>query len=247
MDSGWPSLHDSPGEAPAAREEKSASSSLLGTATSWSGRRTIYFRATRTSGPTDFYLVAGDLSQPAGCDRLIAEAIARFGRIDVLVNNAGIIQVGPIERADYRETSNGPCACNFFAALYTTLAALPRLRRQHALPGWNRRAAIVNIASIGGKFAMPHMLPYSAAKFALVGFSEGLHAELRHQGIRVTTVCPGLMRTDGERHAHFVGDAVAEQTMVQLCGKNSSSSRLPSTTPQVASTVQSQPAAPRSR
>ncbi len=168
--------------------------------------------------PEDFYLVAGDLSQPAGCDRLIAEAFARFGRIDVLVNNAGIIQVGPIEA---QTTANFERAMriNFFAALYTTLAALPRLRRQHALPGWNRRAAIVNIASIGGKFAMPHMLPYSAAKFALVGFSEGLHAELRHQGIRVTTVCPGLMRTDGERHAHFVGDAVAEQKWFNFAAK----------------------------
>jgi short-subunit dehydrogenase len=55
------------------------------------------------------------------------------------------------------------------------------------------------------------MLPYSAAKFALVGFSEGLHAELRHKGIRVTTVCPGLMRTGGEDHAQFVGDVEYER------------------------------------
>jgi short-subunit dehydrogenase len=74
-----------------------------------------------------------------------------------------------------------------------------------------RRAAIVNIASIGGKLAVPHMLPYSAAKFALVGFSEGLHAELRFKGIRVTTVCPGLMRTGGEAHAQFVGDVEFER------------------------------------
>jgi short-subunit dehydrogenase len=69
----------------------------------------------------------------------------------------------------------------------------------------------VNIASIGGKFAMPHMLPYVASKFALVGFSEGLHAELRQKGIRVTTVCPGLMRTGGEAHAHFTGQVSKEQ------------------------------------
>jgi short-subunit dehydrogenase len=55
------------------------------------------------------------------------------------------------------------------------------------------------------------MLPYSAAKFALVGFSEGLHAELRHKGIRVTTVCPGLMRTGGEDHANFTGDVEFER------------------------------------
>ncbi len=98
---------------------------------------------------------------------------------------------------------------NFFAALHTTWAALPHLRTQPPLQG-TRRAAIVNIASLGGKLAVPHMLPYSASKFALVGFSEGLHAELRSKNIRVTTVCPGLMRTGGEAHAQFVGDPTAE-------------------------------------
>ncbi|MEO6803649.1 MAG: SDR family NAD(P)-dependent oxidoreductase, partial [Granulicella sp.] len=79
--------------------------------------------------------------------------------------------------------------------------------------------AIVNIASIGGKFAMPHMLPYVASKFALVGFSEGLHAELRHKGIRVTTVCPGLMRTGGEDHAHFVGNVDQEKEWFNFAAK----------------------------
>ena len=155
--------------------------------------------------PEDFYLVAADLSQPNECRRLIDEAITHFGRIDVLVNNAGIIGVGPIE-AQTLETFEQTMAVNFFAALYTTWAALPHLRDQQPLPGWPRRAAIVNVASVGGKVAVPHMLPYSAAKFALVGFSQGLHAELRGKGIRVTTVCPGLMRTGGEDHARFYGD-----------------------------------------
>jgi short-subunit dehydrogenase len=84
------------------------------------------------------------------------------------------------------------------------------MRKQQPLSG-SRRASIVNIASIGGKIAVPHLLPYSAAKFALVGFSEGLHAELRHKGIRVTTVCPGLMRTGGEDHANIVGDIEFER------------------------------------
>ncbi len=108
---------------------------------------------------------------------------------------------------------------NFFAALYTTWAALPHLREQAPLADWNRRAAIVNIASIGGKIAVPHMLPYSAAKFAMVGFSEGLHAELRHKGIRVTTVCPGLMRTGGENHAQFVGNVDAERKWFNLAAQ----------------------------
>jgi NAD(P)-dependent dehydrogenase (short-subunit alcohol dehydrogenase family) len=168
--------------------------------------------------PENFYLVAADLSTPAECHRLVDETIARFGRIDVLVNNAGIIEVGPIE-AQSTEAFERAMRINFFAALYTTWAALPHLREQTPLAGWTRRAAIVNIASIGGKFAVPHMLPYSASKFALVGFSEGLHAELRHKGIRVTTVCPGLMRTGGEDHAQFVGDVEAEKKWFNLAAK----------------------------
>jgi short-subunit dehydrogenase len=159
--------------------------------------------------PEDFHLVAADLAKPEECQRLVSEAIERYGRIDVLVNNAAIIDVGPVE-SQTLEIFEQTMQINFFAALYTTWAALPHMRKQTPLAG-TRRASIVNIASIGGKIAVPHMLPYSAAKFALVGFSEGLHAELRHKGIRVTTVCPGLMRTGGEDHAKIVGDVEFER------------------------------------
>ena len=167
--------------------------------------------------PEDFYLVAADLANPAECRRLIAETIARYGRIDVLINNAGIIEVGPVE-AQPVEAFERAMQVNFMAAMYVTWAALPYLRVQVPLTG-KRRAAIVNIASIGGKIAVPHMLPYSTAKFALVGFSEGLHAELRSKGIRVTTVCPGLMRTGGEDHAQFVGDVEAEKQWFMFAAK----------------------------
>jgi NAD(P)-dependent dehydrogenase (short-subunit alcohol dehydrogenase family) len=160
--------------------------------------------------PEDFYLVDADLSNPAECRRLVTEVLTHFGRIDVLVNNAGIIEVGSHEvqplDAFYRAMH-----VHFYGPLHILWAALPRLRQQEPMPGWSRRAAIVNIASIGGKVAVPHMLPYTASKFALVGFSEGLHAELRRHNVRVTTVCPGLMRTGGEHHAHFLGDVDAER------------------------------------
>jgi len=160
--------------------------------------------------PSDFYLVDADLANPAECQRLVSEAFSHFGRIDVLVNNAGIIEVGPAEvqplDAFYRAMH-----VHFYGPLHILWAALPRLREQYPAPGWSRRAAIVNIASIGGKVAVPHMLPYTASKFALVGFSEGLHAELRRHNIHVTTVCPGLMRTGGEHHAYFLGDVDAER------------------------------------
>jgi short-subunit dehydrogenase len=74
----------------------------------------------------------------------------------------------------------------------------------------------VNIASIGGKVAVPHMLPYTASKFATVGFSEGLHAELRAKGVHVLTVCPGLMRTGSHLSAQFSGDAAREYRWFSL-------------------------------
>ncbi len=168
--------------------------------------------------PDDFYLVTADLTKREDCERLIDEAFARFGRIDVLVNNAGIIGVGPAETQtvdDFREMMD----THFYATLHTTWHALPRLRRQEPLTGWNRRAAIVNIASIGGKIPVPHLLPYTASKFAVVGFSEALHAELRKANILVSTICPGLMRTGGENHAQFHGKVDAERRWFFLGAK----------------------------
>src|SRR5262249_19588566 len=125
-----------------------------------------------------------------------------LGAIDVLVNNAGVIQVGPVATMTVDDFESA-MASNFWGAVYTTLAALPAMRAI-------RRGRIVNIASIGGKVSVPHLLPYSASKFALVGFSEGLRAELAPTGVLVTTVCPGLMRTGSPRNALFKGRHRAE-------------------------------------
>ncbi|HZQ42886.1 MAG TPA: SDR family oxidoreductase [Acidobacteriaceae bacterium] len=168
--------------------------------------------------PEDFYLFDGDLCHPAECQRLVEEVFAHFGRIDVLVNDAGIIEVGPAE-AQSLDSFYRAMHIHFYAPLHILWAALPRLRQQYPMPGWNRRCAIVNIASIGGKVTVPHLLPYAASKFALVGFSEGLHAELRKDNILVTTVCPGLMRTGGENHAHFTGDVEAEKRWFMFSAK----------------------------
>jgi len=185
-------------------------------------QRLIARRAVRHED--DILLVSADLTDPDQASGLIENALRTFGRIDILINNAGIIEVGPIEDqpldAFYRAMDT-----NFFAALHTTHAALPYFlsrksgqtngRKTAKLPD----ASIVNITSIGGKFAMPHMLPYVASKFALTGFSEGLHAELRHKGVRVTTVCPGLMRTGGEAHAQFVGQIDKEKFWFNIAAK----------------------------
>jgi short-subunit dehydrogenase len=159
----------------------------------------------------DVLLFACDLRNPAEASRLIKATLHRFGRLDVLINNAGIIVVGPAVNQPleaYRDAMD----VDFFAALQCIYAALPEFLQQQS-------GAIVNIASIGGKFAVPHLLPYVAAKFALTGFSEGLHAELRNQGIRVTTVCPGLMRTGGEVHAQFRGQVRKEEAWFKLAAR----------------------------
>jgi NAD(P)-dependent dehydrogenase (short-subunit alcohol dehydrogenase family) len=150
---------------------------------------------------TDVLSVVCDVAQPAEVEQLMDEALTRYGRIDVLVNVAGIIQVGPFESftlTDFRRA----LAVNFLGAVHTVLAVAPHMRGR-------RNGRIVNVASIGGKVAVPHLLPYDAAKFALVGFSEGLHAELARDGVSVTTVIPGLMRTGSEKYAdrRTVGDS----------------------------------------
>jgi short-subunit dehydrogenase len=159
----------------------------------------------------DILLVSCDVSDKDQAAGLIAAALDSFGQIDILINNAGIIEVGPVEDQKV-EVYEDAMKIDFFGAVYTTYAALPYLLR-------NRTGAIVNISSIGGKIAVPHLLPYVAAKFALTGFSEGLHAELRSKGIRVTTVCPGLMRTGGETHAHFSGQAEKEKRWFQTAAR----------------------------
>ena len=159
----------------------------------------------------DILLVVCDITDYNQTAGLVDSAIRTFGRVDCLINNAGIIEVGPVENQSL-ETYERTMQTNFFGALHTIYAAMPHMLERG-------RGSIVNIASVGGKIPVPHMLPYVAAKFALTGFSEGLHAELRHKGIRVTTVCPGLLRSGGEAHADFVGNIEAEKEWFNLGAK----------------------------
>ena len=128
---------------------------------------------------------------------MVANVYTQLGSIDVLVNNAGVIQVGPLEVMTHEDFELAMQA-HFWGPLNTIMAVLPSMREKKA-------GRIVNISSIGGKVSVPHMIPYSASKFALVGLSKGLRAELMKDGIKVTTVCPGLMRTGSPRNADFKG------------------------------------------
>jgi len=157
--------------------------------------------ALQPTGATVLALTA-DVTDRDAVRALVEQVTARLGPLDVLVNNAGVIEVGPAETmtvADYEEAM----ATNFWGMVYPTLMVLPAMR--------DRRAGrIVNITSIGGRLAIPHLLPYSASKFAALGFSQGLRAEVAGDGVVVTTAIPGLMRTGSPRNATFRGRHRAE-------------------------------------
>jgi NAD(P)-dependent dehydrogenase (short-subunit alcohol dehydrogenase family) len=157
------------------------------------------------SNGVDVLAVPCDIGSQDDVARMVGEVVSHFGGVDVLVNNAGTIAVGPMETmtvADYEEAMK----THFWGPLYTTLAVLPHLRNR----GGGR---IVNVSSIGGKVAVPHLLSYSPSKFAAVGLSEGLRAELAPQGVHVVTVIPGLMRTGSYSAAYYKGDARLEYSL----------------------------------
>lgn len=143
-----------------------------------------------------------DVGQHEQVEHLVRVARQHFGSINILVNNAGTISVGPLAAQtteDFREAMD----TIFWGTVYPTLAILPAMIE-------SGRGRIVNITSVGGRISLPHTLPYNCAKFATVGFSEGLHAEVKRFGIHVLTVVPGLMRTGSHLNARFKGNAAAE-------------------------------------
>jgi len=143
-----------------------------------------------------------DLEDTSQVRRFVHDAEAHFGPTDILIHNAGIIQVGPMETMtvlDYEEALR----VHFWAAYHLVEAVRPTMQRR-------RNGRIALISSIGGKVSVPHLLPYSTSKFALVGYAEGLRAELLKDGVYVTAVCPGLMRTGSPRNALFKGQNTKE-------------------------------------
>jgi NAD(P)-dependent dehydrogenase (short-subunit alcohol dehydrogenase family) len=138
-----------------------------------------------------------DLLDAAQIHSAVRQTIDRFGRIDILINNAGIIEVGPmghLTAVDFERALR----LHFWAPFELISQVVPEMRT------WGG-GRIVNISSIGGKVAVPHMASYSASKFALTGFSDAVRAELASDNIHVTTVAPGTMRTGSHVNAKFKG------------------------------------------
>ena len=145
------------------------------------------------TGERDGVLItAGDITEAATRERLIARTIDRFSRIDVLINNAGV--------GLYASPSTVPLDLarrmfdvNLFAAVALAQAVLPDMRRRKA-------GAIVNVGSVGGYSSLPWAVMYCATKFALHAYSDSLRRELRGSGVCVTKICPGIVDTSFRDH-----------------------------------------------
>lgn len=149
-----------------------------------------------------FLAIECDVADRKQVAEMISEVRQHMGAVDVLINVAGIIQVGPLEAMQLEDFEQAMDVM-YWGIVYTTLEVLPEMRSR-------RNGSIANITSIGGKVAVPHLTPYVAAKFAAVGFSEAITAEEAENGIRVTTIAPGLMRTGSFLEAWFKGDQELE-------------------------------------
>jgi NAD(P)-dependent dehydrogenase (short-subunit alcohol dehydrogenase family) len=159
-------------------------------------------RADLESRGADALALRCDVTDLGQVDGMVGATLEHYGQIDVLVNNAGHIQVGPVQEMTLQDFEQAMDVM-FWGVLYPTRAVLPHMIERHS-------GRIVNITSVGGKVAVPHLLPYDCAKFAATGFSQGLRAELAAEGIKVVTIAPGLMRTGSYRNAWFKGDAERE-------------------------------------
>ena len=150
----------------------------------------------------DAFAIACDIGDRDDVGRMMTNIERHAGGLDVLINNAGIIQVGPADLMQYEDYER-TMRIHFWGPLHTMQAAIPIMRKQ----GEGR---IVNISSIGGRIPVAHLLPYTASKFALAGLSQGMRGALLRDNIYVTTVFPGLMRTGSPRNAELRGRHEAE-------------------------------------
>jgi short-subunit dehydrogenase len=150
----------------------------------------------------DIFIISCDITQERSLHSSLSQAIEHMGGVDLLVNNAGAIMVGPFETMK-AEDFRSQIEIHLMAPLNAIQYMLPRFIEQ----GGGR---VLNICSLGGKVAVPHMLPYDASKFALSGFAQGASAELSKYGVKITTAYPTVMRTGSPIQAIFKGDQSKE-------------------------------------
>jgi NAD(P)-dependent dehydrogenase (short-subunit alcohol dehydrogenase family) len=132
--------------------------------------------------------VALDVTDPEGAERAVRTAVEAFGRLDVVINNAGYADLAAVEDVAL-DAFRAQIDTNLLGVVYLTKAALPVLREQGG-------GHIIQVSSVGGRMASPGLSAYQAAKWAVGGFSEVLAAEAGPLGVKVTVLEPGGMRTD---------------------------------------------------
>jgi short-subunit dehydrogenase len=133
-------------------------------------------------------VVPTDVSDEAQCKALVDKTIARYGKLDMLINNAGLAASALFDEFPNLCLFNHTMDINFYGAVYCTYYALPHLKKS--------RGRIVAISSLGGKTAIPYNTAYCSSKYALHGFYDSLRMELRPQGVSCTVVCPYWVATE---------------------------------------------------
>jgi short-subunit dehydrogenase len=146
----------------------------------------------KSAGGPDALLLPGDLTQSDARQRAVKHTLDHYGSIDILVNNAGVGLYSPAWKAPLAEARK-MFELNFFAALEMAQLVVPAMQRQGS-------GTIVNVSSIAGKITLPWFTLYSASKYALCSFTEGLRMELKRDGIHAMAVCPGYVSTSFQAH-----------------------------------------------
>ncbi len=154
------------------------------------------------------FTVSADIGIESEAEGAIERIAAHFGHLDALVNGAGIMQIGPLDnmaQSDFEAAMN----INFWGGLWCARAAMPHLKK-------SGQGRIANIVSFGGQVAAPHMAPYTASKFAMKGFSDALRNEAARDGVLVTTVCPGPIRSGSHLQIKFKGQQAKEFRLLKM-------------------------------
>ena len=163
---------------------------------------------------------------------MVEKVLETFPQIDVLINNAGFVIYGKVEELSIEDVES-QMKTNYFGTIYCTKLFLPHFLKQNS-------GHIVNVASVGGSFGVPGIATYCATKFALLGFSEGLHHELHETNVGVTVVSPIMVRTSLFDHPsfknftkHATGISLSAETVAKAVIKAADSPRLEIVVPSV--------------
>lgn len=146
--------------------------------------------------------VPTDVTDPNQVNVLVEKALAQYGAIDVLVNNAGIYISGAVEQFSLEDWHRA-IDTNLWGYIHTIHALLPQFAQR-------KSGTIVNVGSIGGKVPLAYLAPYTTSKFAVTGLTEALQTELEHKGIHVCGIYPNLIKTDFLERAVFRGNDAAD-------------------------------------